>query len=115
MTGTNPTRIARCQHAIVTAAIAAIVLCGGRASAWAATKGMPPSPPALNVGAGTPEGSSNRAPAQAATTAPAVADRYAERETSARNLENFKGGDVIIVGSTGVIIVLLVIIILLSL
>jgi hypothetical protein len=51
----------------------------------------------------------------AATTSSPIADQYAQRETSARNLEQFKGGDVIIIGSTGVIVVLLLLIILLAL
>jgi hypothetical protein len=112
--GTKETRTGRCRIAIVTTAIAAVLLCGGRASAWAASAGTP-TPPAAQAGEGTSEGSANRGMTPAATTPSPIADRYAERETSARNLENFKGGDVVIVGSTGVIIVLLLIIIILSL
>jgi hypothetical protein len=44
-----------------------------------------------------------------------VAGSYADREANARELENFKGGDVVIVGSAGLVVVLLLVIILLSL
>jgi hypothetical protein len=112
MTLTNATRAARCRNAIVTVAIAVILLCAGRASAWAATSEMPP--PISPVAAGSSEGPSTRG-TPATGHARSVAESYADREASARNLESFKGGDVVIVGSTGVIVVLLVIIILLSL
>jgi len=114
MSGTKEARTARCRNAIVTAAIAAVLLCGGRASAWAANAGTP-TPPATQPSTATSTSSSNRGPTAAATTSSAIADQYAERETSARNLEQFKGGDVVIIGSTGVIVVLLLIIILLAL
>jgi hypothetical protein len=114
MIGTKEARTARCRNAIVTAAIAAVLLCGGRASAWAASTGTP-TPPAAQVSAGTARGSANRGMTPAATTSSPIADQYAQRETSARNLEQFKGGDVIIIGSTGVIVVLLLLLILLAL
>lgn len=113
MSGTKEARTARYRNAIVTAAIAAVLLCGGRASAWAASAGTP-APPATQASAATFPGSDRGATPAAATSSP-IADQYAERETSARNLEQFKGGDVVIIGSTGVIVVLLLIIILLSL
>lgn len=113
MTLTNGTRAARCRNAIVTVAIAAILLCAGRASAWAATTETP-APPIAPVAAGSAEGPSTRG-TPATTNAPPVAQSYADREANARDLENFKGGDVVIIGSTGVIVVLLLIIILLSL
>lgn len=114
MIDTKKAHTGRCRMAIVTTAIAAVLLCGGRASAWAASAGAP-TPPATQVAAGTSEGSSNRGMTPAATTAPPIADSYAKRETNARNLEQFKGGDVVIVGTTGVVVVLLLLIILLSL
>ena len=113
MIKTNGTRAARCRSAIVAGAIAVIVLCAGRGSAWAASNG-PPAVPAVPACATAAESSSNLETTPPATAAP-LASRYADREARARNLENFKGGDVVIVGSTGVIVVLLVIIILLSL
>ena len=42
---------------------------------------------------------------------PSVEQGYASREASAKGLENFKGGDVVIIGSTGLILVLLIILI----
>jgi hypothetical protein len=111
MSQINGTRAARYRSAIVAGAIAVILLCGGRGSAWAASNGTPAAP----AGASANESSSTRATTPATPTAPTLADSYADRETSARNLENFKGGDVVIVGSTGLIVVLLLVIILLSL
>jgi hypothetical protein len=113
MTKTNGRTSARCRNAIVTAAIAIVVLCGGRASAWAAGKGMP-APPAVSASTATIESGTNRG-TPAATAASPMTDSYADRETSARDLQKFKGGDVVIVGTTGVIVALLVVIILLSL
>jgi hypothetical protein len=109
MVRNNGTRAARLRTALVAAAIATIVLCGGRASAWAASKGMPTPPPAATETSMSARGT----PATSARSAPA--GNYAERETSARDLEKFKGGDVVIIGSTGVIVVLLVVIIVLLL
>jgi len=113
MMATTEARSTRFRTAIVSAAIAAVLLCGGRASAWAASTGIPI--PAAQANGATSRGSSQRGTAPAASTSSAIADRYAERETSARNLEQFKGGDVVIITSTGVIVVLLLIIILLAL
>ena len=113
MMATKEARSTRFRTAIVSAAIAAVLLCGGRASAWAASAGTP-TPPATQASAVTSP-VSNRGATPAETTSSPIAERYAERETSARNLEQFKGGDVVIIGSTGVIVVLLLIIILLAL
>ncbi len=113
MTLTIGTRAARCRNAIVTVAIAVILLCAGRASAWAATSEMP-APPIAPVAAGSPQGPSTRG-TPATTNAPLVAGSYEDREANARELENFKGGDVVIIGSTGLVVVLLLVIILLSL
>jgi hypothetical protein len=104
----NEKRTARYRNALVSAAIATIVLCGGRASAWAASQGVPPAPAASTEAATSGRGTT-------ATTAPALAGNYADREASARDLENFKGGDVVIIGSTGLIVVLLVVILVLLL
>lgn len=111
MTRTNGKCAARCRNAIVTVAIAVVMLCGGRASAWAASNG----PPAASEGAGTSAESSHRGASPPATTAPTLADRYADRETNARDLEKFQGGDIVIIGSGGAILVLLIIILLITL
>jgi hypothetical protein len=113
MTLTNGMRAARCRNAIVTVAIAVILLCAGRASAWAATSEAS-VPPLAPVAAGALQGSSTRG-TPATSNAPLVADSYADREANARELENFKGGDVVIIGGTGLVVVLLLLIILLSL
>lgn len=42
---------------------------------------------------------------------PSLDDTYAAREAKSKNLEAFKGGDVVIIGSTTVIIVLLIVLI----
>jgi len=111
MTRTCGIRVVRYRNLLVTAAIAIVVLCGGRASAWAAGKGMA-APPA---GADIAEVSSTRGTAPGAPMAPKMAEKYADRETSARDLEKFKGGDIVIIGSGGAVIVLLLIIILIAL
>jgi hypothetical protein len=67
------------------------------------------------MAAGASESSPNRATTRSATTAPSIAETYADREANARDLENFKGGDIVIIGSGGAIVLLLVIIILLVL
>ncbi len=114
MTRTCGMRVVRYRNAIVTAAIAIVVLCGGRASAWAAGKGVP-APPAASTGTDIAEISSTRGTAPGAAMAPKTAEKYADRETSARDLEKFKGGDIVIIGSGGAILVLLLIIIIIAL
>jgi len=99
----------------VTAVVAAMmVLCTGRGSAWAADPRVP-APAAAAATAATGERQASGTTAAEAPTATSLADSYAAREANARDLENFRGGDVVIVGTTGLIVVLLVIIILLSL
>ncbi len=49
----------------------------------------------------------------APSAAPSVDDdSYAAREAKAKSLETFKGGDVVVIGSTALIIILLVVLIL---
>jgi len=88
----------------------ALTLSFGTADAWA--KGNPPARAATE--ARTPLETRTQAPAPAPDPA-AFDDVYAEREASAAGLEAFRGGDVVIIGSTGLIIVLLVILIILLL
>src|SRR4051812_47207037 len=105
-------RDSRWRDAIVTAVVTAmLVLCSGRGSAWAMDKPAP-APSAAPATAAIGEGPASGATATEAPTGPSLADTYAAREASARDLENFRGGDVVIVGTTGLIVVLLVIIIL---
>jgi hypothetical protein len=88
----------------------ALVLTGGRASCWAA---QPASAATASdpVGRSTPSQTA-AASSPAAATPASTADGYAAREAQAKELENFRGGDVVIIGSTGVIILLLVLLIL---
>lgn len=90
-----------------------IVLAGtmGTTDAWA--KGN-----ALGAGAASSESTSatksQPRPGQTETTpssTTAVGEAYAAREVSARGLESFKGGDVVIIGSGGLILILLIILI----
>jgi hypothetical protein len=111
----NRTGVARCRNAIVSVAVAAMmVLCSGRGTAWAADKSAP-TPSAAPETAGTRDGPASGVTVAEGATTPSLAETYATREANARELQNFRGGDVVIVGTTGVIVVLLVIIILLSL
>jgi hypothetical protein len=87
----------------------ALTLNFGTADAWA--KGNPPARAATEAPA--PRETRTQAPAPAPD--PAFDDVYAEREASAAGLEAFRGGDVVIIGSTGLIIVLLVILMILLL
>ena len=50
--------------------------------------------------------------AQTSNGPPSMDGTYAAREAKSKNLETFKGGDVVIIGSTALIIVLLVVLIL---
>ena len=116
MMRTNRTVAARCRDAIVTAAVAAMmVLCTGRGSAWAADQRAPTPSAAPATAAGTSEGPASGAAVAEGPIAASLADSYAAREANAQDLQNFRGGDIVIVGTTGLIVVLLVIIILLSL
>jgi hypothetical protein len=53
----------------------------------------------------------NGARPPAMTTPTTLKETYAAREVSAKNLEKFQGGDVVIIGSTTALVVLLVVLI----
>ncbi|HEY2729179.1 MAG TPA: hypothetical protein VGK52_04505 [Polyangia bacterium] len=87
----------------------ALTLSFGTADAWA--KGNPPARAATEA----PASLETRTQAPPPAPEPAFDDLYVEREVSAAGLEAFRGGDVVIIGSTGLIILLLVILIILLL
>jgi hypothetical protein len=92
----------------------ALTLSFGTADAWA--KGNVPSPAAPSQ-AEREASARTRAEVQAAVPFAIDDDlyEYAQREAKTRGLEDFHGGDVVIIGGTGLVIVLLIIIILLIL
>jgi hypothetical protein len=89
----------------------ALVLTSGRASCWAATQPAAAATASDPVGSRSAQSETAAASSPAAGTPASTADGYAAREAQAKDLENFRGGDVVIIGSTGVIIVLLVLLI----
>jgi hypothetical protein len=88
----------------------ALTLTFGTADAWAKTNVAPPAEPAAEIVPLTP------APASAGDIAidPAFED-YAQREAMALGLEGFQGGDVVIIGSGGLVLILIIIILILAL
>lgn len=86
-------------------AILAACLCGPATAAWA----TPATAPIAETGA-----SPSTQPSYAATKGGSQASSYAAREGESKDLENFKGGEpVVIVTSTAVLIVAVIILILL--
>jgi hypothetical protein len=105
---TNDRRKARRRNQLLAAAMAvAIGLTWGQAGAWA---GQPRSPTGTQQTSGEPA-----APATGEQQSPvpsAAEDGYAAREAQAKDLANFKGGDVVVITSTTVLIILVVVLIL---
>lgn len=102
------------SRVLIAAMTMAAVLCGGVASSSATQQSFTGRVP---VQEGDPASSRSTAPASAPASSPdlaAMEGSYASREASAKNLENFRGGDVVIVGTTGLIIVLLILLIILT-
>jgi hypothetical protein len=112
--GMNTSGTSRCRHRILRAVIAMTLgLCGVQATSWANQAGAAGAPVAAAEGARRGNLPSPGSTASQAAPQPSSVDQtYAAREASAKDLAQFKGGDVVIVGSTGLIIVLLVILIL---
>jgi hypothetical protein len=81
---------------------------GAQAPSWAKPVGKPM---AAEVGA-SPSGAEPVALSPAPSSAPSMDETYGAREAKSKPLEQFKGGDVVIIGSTGVVIILLVLLIL---
>ena len=104
MTGTETTSKPRHGRRILTLICAAMLGIGAiQSTSWANPVRSTP----LISTAGNPSGARpDRAPA------PTMDQSYASREAEAKSLESFKGGDVVIIGSTGLVILLLVILIL---
>jgi hypothetical protein len=84
----------------------ALTLTFGTTDAWAKTAATAPVTE-------TASETSTRAPEGTQSTQPSFEDAYAQREQATPGLENFEGGDVVIIGSTGLIILLLILLILL--
>jgi hypothetical protein len=84
----------------------ALTLTFGTTDAWAKTAATAPVTE-------TASETSTRAPETTQATQPSFEDAYAQREQATPGLENFEGGDIVIIGSTGLIILLLILLILL--
>jgi hypothetical protein len=97
----------RGRYRILTAVmVVALAVCGVQATSRAGQPG-----PLVTSSEGRGTGATPTSGPSTATESPATEGDYASREASAKGLEDFKGGDVVIVGSAGLVIVLLVILI----
>ena len=103
----NDSRSSRAQNRYWTAMIAIVVmLLGAEATSWAAGSHESAAAPANQVGrSASPPGEA------ASARSPSMDQRYAARETKSKELERFKGGDVVIIGGGVVVIVLLIVLI----
>ena len=98
------------RHLLMAVLVVAFVLFGGRATSFA-------NQPAASTAAfgGKTEGAGLGSATQSVpplSRSPSMDETYAQREAAAKDLEPFKGGDLVIIGSGGAVIVLLVILIL---
>ncbi len=109
MTGTGISKKPQHGYRILVTIFAAVLGFGAiQSTSWANQPGngfVRPTPSVDTEGTGSP------APRDAVST-PTLDETYASREAQAKSLESFKGGDVVIIGSTGAIIVLLVLLLL---
>ena len=85
------------------------VVLGGQAASWANQSTAPIAAPRSPV----TEGAATEASSSAASSS-SIDQTYAARESQAKGLEQFKGGDIVIVGAGGLIVVLLIILILVT-
>jgi hypothetical protein len=110
-----PTNMNRCFKQKVknlSAVVAvALTLLAGQAASWAGQPGTP-------AGAATVQTANAKSTSPQAQTSSSdqTGRTYASREAAAKSngLDNFKGGDVVIVGAGGLIVVLLIILIIVA-
>jgi hypothetical protein len=95
------------RRALVATFAIAVTLLGAQATSWAAAGERAAAPAGQVDGAGAGPSPAEKAPLQ-----PSMAERYAAREATSKNLETFKGGDVVIIGSSALVIVLIVVLVL---
>ena len=111
----DPTQTSRAPWSYVAAFMAVLLISfGAQSSSWAKPAGEIAGSPttASDLPRARLEQISN-APSNSSSNAPSTMDStYAAREAKSKNLETFKGGDIVIIGSTTVIIVLLVVLVL---
>jgi hypothetical protein len=96
------------RHILTAIMVVTSVFLGGGVSSWASQ----PAPPANSAPVQSSGSESQTTVAPPATHAPSLEETYAAREAAAKDLEPFKGGDLVIVGSGGLVLVLLIILIL---
>ena len=95
------------RHVLTVVMAVTFALWGGQATSWAAQPGAPTSPQAeARGGAARPRA---QTPAAAAPSPSSIDEGYASREAAAPDLQSFKGGDVVIIGSTGLVLILVII------
>ena len=97
------------RHVLTTVMVVASVFLGARGTSWATQPERPAKAPVVRQAGGEAGPTVNFA---AEPRAASLEETYASRETSAKDLEPFKGGDLVIVGSGGLVLVLLIILIL---
>jgi hypothetical protein len=110
MTGRDPRQKPRHARRILITILGAVLGIGAsQATSWANQPGQAvQSAPSAKT-----EGTTSGSPLDSTKTSSSTMDQtYAGREADAKSLESFKGGDIVIIGSTGAVIVLLVILIL---
>ena len=107
MTGTETSNKPRGGRGILIVICAAMLGIGAiQSTSWAKQPGSGRATASVTTEGSEPGARRDRAPT------PTVEEGYASREAEAKSLESFKGGDVVIIGSAGLIIVLLVLLIL---
>jgi hypothetical protein len=112
-------RLPRWRGRILSAAMAGMlalfsVVLGGQATSWADQSAAPIVAPCGQIAEGSATASSRSVPSAPSAAQPTVDQTYASRESQAKGLEQFKGGDIVIVGAGGLIVVLLIILILVT-
>ena len=101
----------RLRHLVPTSFAVAVVLLIGSGDAWARANVAPPA----RAGATAPADPSGERSATSGGAAPAFEGDYANREARTPGLERFEGGDIVIIGSTGLVLLLVIILLILLL
>ena len=92
---------------LATAITLAVTLLGTQVASWAAGGSARNAAPVAEAD----HAASAPNEAAPAPRSPSMDQTYAARETKTKGLETFKGGDVVIIGSGGLVLVLLIILI----
>jgi hypothetical protein len=104
----DDTRISRTQSRCLAAALAIAVMLLGAEGTSRATAGESGAASAGQVD----DTAAGPSAAAKAPLLPSMEERYGAREATSKKLETFKGGDVVIIGSSALVIVLIVVLVL---